>query len=65
MKKTAPLYQSRTVTLPNDTEAFDKHIVSFSEQLGKRNTRSGWLYFLYPILDRKDDAIWQDHARKE
>lgn len=25
--------------LPNDTEALDKHIVSFSEQLRKRNTR--------------------------
>lgn len=26
--------------LPNDTEALNKHIVSFSEQLRKRNTRS-------------------------
>nr|DAV95797.1 MAG TPA: hypothetical protein [Caudoviricetes sp.] len=25
--------------LPNDTKALDKHIVSFSEQLCKRNTR--------------------------
>ena len=26
--------------LPNDTKALNKHIVSFSEQLRKRNTRS-------------------------
>ena len=49
-KKTAPLYQSRTVTLPNDTKALSKHIVSFGAAKRKRNKCSLLAVIFVPIF---------------
>ena len=53
--KTALLYQNKAATLPNDTKALNKHIVSFSEQLCKRNTRSTLAVIFIPNF--KEDTI--------
>ena len=53
--KTAPLYQSRTVTLPNDTKALHKHIVSFGAAKRKLNICSLLAVIFIPKI-RKDGA---------